>query len=97
MNDEAMSNLFSSDRDDRCANVVDALFAIADAINNTASALRALGNGNAATEMGAIEAMSMKIFEGQERIATALSGVSEGFSQISDSLDAIATNTARDE
>jgi len=91
------NELFSSDRDGRIVNVVDALFAIADAINKNAYALHQLGNGNAATEMGAIEAMSIKIHSGQEAIAAALNGLSDGFTQISDSLDAIATNTAGDE
>jgi len=44
-------------------NLVDALFAIAEALKSNASALRDLGNGNAATPMGAIEAHSVAVKE----------------------------------
>jgi hypothetical protein len=67
-------------------NLVDALFAIADSIESVSSALRALGNGDAATRMGAIEAHGMtlrntlkeSIAEGCHEIAEAIADVSAG-------------------
>lgn len=49
--------------------VVDGLFAIADALKSCASALRDLGNGNAATQMGAIENLSVVIKDGLSELS----------------------------
>jgi len=46
-------------------NIARGLFAIA-------SALRALGTGNAATQMGAIEALAVAVTEASERVAAAI-------------------------
>jgi hypothetical protein len=50
-----------SDSNLEAANVVDGLFAIARALNKVALALRDLGNGDATTSMGAIEAFGNHI------------------------------------
>lgn len=49
--------------------------ALPKAINSVAYALRQLGNGNAATEMGAIENLANEIKDGSERIADALNAI----------------------
>lgn len=54
------------------ANVVDGLFAIARGLDNVAHSLRMLGNANAATEMGAIEALGVVMKEGFDRIGGSL-------------------------
>lgn len=48
-----------------------------EAIESVASALRDLGNGNAATNMGAIEALGVVIKEGSEAIASGLHAIAE--------------------
>lgn len=50
-----------------------AILTLADAVSDVAVALRYLGNGNAATEMGAIEALGAVMKEGLEGIASAIS------------------------
>lgn len=45
---------------------------IAEALNNISYNLRALGNGDAATSMGAIEGLAMMIKEGLESIGTSM-------------------------
>lgn len=45
---------------------------ISDALHDVASSIRALGNGNASTEMGAIENLAKEIRESGTAIATAL-------------------------
>lgn len=59
---QAIHEAFITDDD---VNIVDALFAMQ-------RALRDLGNGNAATEMGAIEAFGKVMKEGMDDIAAAL-------------------------
>ena len=49
-----------------------ALFAVAIALNNVAYQIRSLGNGNAASPMGAIEALSVQIREGLDGIAASV-------------------------
>lgn len=64
--DAVRATLISPNENDRNlepANVVDGLFAIARSLDRVASALRALGNGDAATSMGAIEAFGAHIGE----------------------------------
>jgi len=50
-------------------NVTEALFEIANAINRVAVALKYLGNGDAATTMGAIEALGAVLGEKLDRLA----------------------------
>lgn len=50
-----------------------ALFAIAIALNNVALQLKYLGNGDAATTMGAIEAFGVVVKEGFESLVSAIS------------------------
>lgn len=57
-----------NDRNGEEANVVDGLFAIARALNGVASELRALGNGDAASSMGALESFGMHIGEKLDRL-----------------------------
>lgn len=46
-------------------------------INQIASALRALGNGGAATDMGAIENLAKELRDGSSAIASAISELAE--------------------
>jgi len=48
-----------------------------EALNNIASALRSLGNGDAATNMGAIEALSVKLSDALEGLVTAQSDIAD--------------------
>lgn len=50
---------------------------IAYALESVASAIRALGNGNATTSMGAVEALSVHLRGGLDGIAAAVSQKSE--------------------
>lgn len=50
-----------------------ALYAIAIAMTSVAYELKCLGNGNAATQMGAIEGLSVQIKEGLGRVADSIS------------------------
>jgi hypothetical protein len=59
------------------SNVADALFEIADALNAVAHQIKYLGNGDAATSMGAIEAYGAHIGPKLDAIAEALSGINE--------------------
>jgi hypothetical protein len=45
---------------------------IAEALERLATGLKYLGNGNAATEMGAIENLAKEVMEGSQRIAAAI-------------------------
>lgn len=63
-----------SDSNFESANVVDGLFAIARGLHHIARSIEALGNNNAATEMGAIEAASVKV---SEAVLAAASTVAE--------------------
>jgi hypothetical protein len=55
----------------------EAIEAIATGLGSVARAIKALGNGNAASQMGAIEAASMKIHQGLESVAGALREIAE--------------------
>jgi hypothetical protein len=59
------------------ANVVDGLFAIARSLNRIADALWGLGNGNAATHMGAIEAFGLHIGEKLDGLTSVISELGE--------------------
>jgi hypothetical protein len=52
--------------------LTDALFEIANGLNAIAYQLKYLGNGNASTHMGAIEAHGKFVSEALERIASAI-------------------------
>lgn len=68
------------DRNDEPANVVDALDGIGSALR---FGLKYLGNGDAGTTMGAIEAHGVAILEAASRIE-------DGLSRISTSIDGLA-------
>lgn len=57
------------------ANITDALFAIADAIETLARRVNDLGNGDAATPMGAIEAFGAHIGEKMDAMTAAIDGL----------------------
>jgi hypothetical protein len=60
-------------RNGEMINVVDGLFAISDALQAVAQALVRLGHNDAATSMGAMEALGAAVLDGADRIATAVS------------------------
>lgn len=53
-------------------NVADGLFAIAHSLDGVARAIRDLGNADAATPMGAIEALGLAMKNGLDSIAIAI-------------------------
>ena len=55
-------------------NVADGLFAIAQSIDGLTRAVRYLGNGDASTHFGALEAVSMQIKEGLDTIGGEVGG-----------------------
>lgn len=63
-----------SDQNLEAANVVDGLFALSRAIS---SGLKWLGNGDAATPMGAIEALGKSILDASEKIADSIDNLAE--------------------
>ena len=50
---------------------------IADGLKSISTALHYLGNGNAATEMGAIEAFSVVFEKSVDRLADSLNNIAE--------------------
>lgn len=58
-------------RDRERVNVVDGLFAIADALDRCAGAIHKLGNADAMTPMGGLEALGVALSESLDRIAYA--------------------------
>lgn len=54
------------------ANVVDGLFAIARNLDGLTRAIRDLGNADASTPMGAIEALGLVMKEGLDSVAAAI-------------------------
>lgn len=65
------SLLFTSKRNGQeGANLVDGMFAIADGLNNIAQAIHRLGNADASTPYGGLEALGMQI----EKAATIVAG-----------------------
>jgi uncharacterized protein Yka (UPF0111/DUF47 family) len=65
------------------ANVVDA---IANAGRDIARALRALGTGDAASSMGAIEFLAVSVKEGSENVQSGLSRIAEAIEQLADAV-----------
>lgn len=72
--------LFSSDDENKT---------ITDAILKVAYQLKSLGNGDAATPMGAIEVLGAVHKEGMESIASSLSDIADAIRDVSVSLDMI--------
>ncbi len=62
------------DRNGEPANIAEAVFALAESIR---SAGKWLGNGDAATPMGALEAHGKAVLDAADRIAGALSDVAD--------------------
>ncbi len=54
-----------------------AILMLADATDRNASALRALGNADAATPMGAMEAFGLVVKEGLEQVAGSIDNISQ--------------------
>lgn len=63
---------------DEADNISAGLFAIAKAIDGLAYQIKYLGNGHAATEMGAIEALSKSISEAITEAATIMAESDHG-------------------
>ena len=56
-------------------NLTDALFHIAASLDGVAKAIRDLGNADAATPMGAMEAFGVVVKEGLQQLTEALDGI----------------------
>lgn len=65
----SISESFMTMTEGQPVNIVDGLLAIAEGLNSVASAIRKLGNGNANTDMGAIEGLSVILKDGLENIS----------------------------
>lgn len=78
---DPISQAFTTGRHDprglEIHNVADGLFAIAKSLDRVAAALVALGNGNASTQMGAIEAHGLAVKETGQAIAGAIAELAE--------------------
>ena len=59
------------------ADAVDGLFAIARTLDGVAFALKLLGNADACTNMGAIEAHMVAVRDGADRMAEAIDAVAD--------------------
>lgn len=55
---------------------------LTDAMLEIASALRALGNGNAASEMGALEFLASQVKEGADTMTSALCAVTDSIDRL---------------
>jgi len=64
--------------------------AIATAIGDLAYQVRALGNGNASTSMGAVEGHAVKVGEGLTRLATSVDDVTGPLYRIADAIELVA-------
>ncbi len=64
--------LFAANRDNEDQNVVDALLQIAEGLQSVARSIRDLGNGNASTNMGAIEALSVVLKDSLSEMSSAI-------------------------
>jgi hypothetical protein len=74
---QAIENSFESDAVENTlgesANIVDAIVMVAEGLRAVARAIRDLGNGDAATNMGAIEAFGKHIGDKLDGITSAIS------------------------
>lgn len=68
---------------------------VAEALVSIARAIHRLGNADAATAMGGLEAHGMTMHEGLLAIASALNEVARALSEISVSLDQVADAIGR--
>lgn len=68
-----------NDSNYEAANVVDGLYSVA-------RALHALGNGNAATHMGGMEALGKAVLDSSEQIASAMGGIADAISDLADAI-----------
>lgn len=75
-----------SDSNFEAANVVDGLYSIAKALHHVAKAIEKLGNADAATPMGGLEALGQVMKEGFHDLATALDGAGQSVSGSIDSM-----------
>ena len=75
MSDSQMTDLFKERAADPGFAVAYALMKLASAQEETWRALRALGNADASTPMGAMEALGAAMIDGAEKIADAISAV----------------------
>lgn len=57
---------------------------IADGLHDIASALRSLGNADAETPMGAIEALGAVLLDAADNIANAIDGLTTGIGDINE-------------
>jgi hypothetical protein len=71
--------------------IAEALYSLS---NNVSTALKYLGNGDAATPMGAIEAHGKAILDASERIALSLDGIAEAINRLA---DCMPVNSMEDE
>jgi hypothetical protein len=70
---DALSSHTEEDRrGEQPANVVDALFAISRSLDAVARSINRLGNADAATPMGGLEALGAVLKDGMSEIASAL-------------------------
>jgi len=85
--DALRDGLISSEEEDTrggSANVADGLFALSRAI---AVGLKYLGNGDAGTTMGAIEAHGKAVADAAERIAGALEGIAGALNRLAEAVE----------
>lgn len=68
-----LQSVNESDRNLEAANVVDGLFECSRALHRIADALQRLGNADASTPMGGLEALGAVHKEGYELLASAIS------------------------
>ena len=59
---------------------------VVDALEQVARALQRLGNGNASTDFGAIEALGMQIEKSSNRIADSLDGIAAAIDRYTDAV-----------
>lgn len=69
---QALITTDDENADGEALNIADGMFAIARSLDSIARALRDLGNANASTPMGAIEAHGAAMLEAADRISAAL-------------------------
>lgn len=69
---------------------------VAERLGDIAMWLKYLGNGNAATEVGAIEGLAVKVAESGAAIATGLNAVAEALTEIARAIESTRDNDDRD-
>ena len=66
-----------SGRDLKGCNIVDALFSIAHSLDGVARAILDLGNADASTPMGAIEAFGLVMKHGLQQVAESIESINQ--------------------